>query len=690
MAYTNGPFARREKRELRVSLKAQATATILTFRAPTVIGNNFATIGSTSGKSIDYIRVSLREQFDTANNTCEYHGWHLATFHSKADLDKVYSQLCPNFSYDGLYVGGEWKNSSWYWVINDSVIDLNIDLPDGDLDKKLFIRPNGSCPRYKVEGRNGTLERRFICMRDRPLCSHVDNFPFPTSDIVGMPIQKSSAKDCCNACYESFRCIAWTYTVTDQISGMCRLKKGVRSKYFDPNVIPGLVQDARRPDVVCPSNIETKVYLDMPTTSVTWRLPNASDNSGSVHVFGSHEPGSNFSVGVATIFYEAKDPSGNTAYCCFNVTVKAVVRPLFEDANGIQAIASSSEAIKRFGKLSKAIDDLSVVNVSAEEIQLMAQDILQSMNGGIEVLQNATTGSEETYHDSDVLIESVLNAADSLAQFVLRNTEPSSGPLLVETLSIRLNLESDSVEKLSDTSVMMGDGNGFTLPPAEALFPNLSLQTTVYRIVIWLKRSLFQRRNYANDVLSLSFTDREGNELPVNDTKEDISIIFPSDPPRTDTKVLINGVYIEADDITYYRTKANISYVQHATVIHLKSSKEISVNVKANIFKDWGVIDSTEYSCYQFSVDSQLHRGQSSIFIPEHEFPLTGTYKITVALQQKHDVRLSMHVKQIMCGYLDEISGTWNSDGCKVSPASNLTSTVCLCDHLTAFATRTN
>ncbi|XP_070547378.1 polycystin-1-like protein 3 [Ptychodera flava] len=324
------------------------------------------------------------------------------------------------------------------------------------------------------------------------------------------------------------------------------------------------------------------------------------------------------------------------------------------------------------------------------------------MNEGIEKLQNFTAGREETYHDSDVLMESVLKAADSLAKFVLRNTEPSSGPLLVETLSIRLNLDSDSVEKLANASVMMGDGNGFILPPAEALFPNLSQQTTVNRIVsreqhtevkkriIWLKGSLFQRGNNANDVLSLSFTDREGNELPVNDTKEDISIIFPSDPPRTDTNVLINGVYIEADGITYFRTTANISYVPHATVIHLESSEEFSVNVTANIFKDCGVINSTQYSGYQYSVDAQFNRGQSSIFIPEHEFPLTGTYKITVALPQKHDVRLSMHVKQIMCGYLDEISGTWNSDGCKVSPASNLTSTVCLCDHLTAFATREN
>ncbi|XP_070550953.1 uncharacterized protein [Ptychodera flava] len=426
------------------------------------------------------------------------------------------------------------------------------------------------------------------------------------------------------------------------------------------------VKDTEKPNVICPSNIETKIFLDMPVVSLTWTLPNVSDNSGTVSMSGSHEPGSNFSIGITTVSYKAKDPSGNTAFCWFNVTVKGVARPLFEDKNGTQPSVSPTEAIERFSKLSKAIDDLSHVNVSADEVQVMAQDILQSMNDGIAVLKNAAAENEESNQDRNLLTESVLNAADSLANFVLRNIEPSSGPVVLETPSLRLNLESDNAEKLTNTSVMIGDGNGFRLPTAEALFQNSTQQRdSINRIVKRLNRRSFQHGSKASDILSLSFTDREGNQIRVNDTKEDIAVIFSTDPVTPEIYTLIDGVYIEADNITYYRSKANISHVPHAAIIHLDSSDEIYTDITAYIFEDLGVKNSTEYTHYKFSVDEKFYGDYSSIFIPEQEFSLTGEYNITFALPQRHDVKLSMYVKQIMCGYMDERSGTWNSDGCK-------------------------
>ncbi|XP_070550965.1 hyalin-like [Ptychodera flava] len=81
------------------------------------------------------------------------------------------------------------------------------------------------------------------------------------------------------------------------------------------------VTDSGKPVITCPAGIETTTYIDMPNIKVTWAFPNAMDNSGRVSVTGSHEPGSNFTIGVTTVSYVAEDPSGNTANCWFSVKV---------------------------------------------------------------------------------------------------------------------------------------------------------------------------------------------------------------------------------------------------------------------------------------------------------------------------------------------------------------------------------
>ncbi|XP_070547390.1 polycystin-1-like protein 3 [Ptychodera flava] len=149
---------------------------------------------------------------------------------------------------------------------------------------------------------------------------------------------------------------------------------------------------------------------------------------------------------------------------------------------------------------------------------------------------------------------------------------------------------------------------------------------------------------------------------------------------------MIEGVYLEEDDVTYFGSRFNMSWLFHAVIIELNSPDPLYGNTMVYILYDLGE-NSTEYHAYSFSLDVRFQGVHSSIFIPEHYFLMTGGYQLTFTVPQKQNIKFSMSVQHIMCSYLNEVSGIWNSDGCKVSPASNLTSTVCLCNHLTTFAT---
>ncbi|XP_070550017.1 hyalin-like [Ptychodera flava] len=141
--------------------------------------------------------------------------------------------------------------------------------------------------------------------------------------------QAASIEDCCTLCLETFGCKAWVYgTLGGPWSGTCWLKHSVPPAYGYTHLMSGIVQDSERPVLICPPNIETELDSDMDTIPVTWILRNASDNSGTVRVSGSPEPGSYFAIGVTKVAYEAEDPMGNTATCEFVVTVKDSWKPV--------------------------------------------------------------------------------------------------------------------------------------------------------------------------------------------------------------------------------------------------------------------------------------------------------------------------------------------------------------------------
>ena len=72
----------------------------------------------------------------------------------------------------------------------------------------------------------------------------------------------------------------------------------------------------------CPHNIETTTELGTTSKSISWTEPTATDLSGNTTRTQSHQPGSDFPVGVTTVEYTFTDAANNDVTCTFSVTLE--------------------------------------------------------------------------------------------------------------------------------------------------------------------------------------------------------------------------------------------------------------------------------------------------------------------------------------------------------------------------------
>eukprot|EP00057_Strongylocentrotus_purpuratus_P028698 XP_011683172.1 PREDICTED: uncharacterized protein LOC578978 isoform X16 [Strongylocentrotus purpuratus] len=72
----------------------------------------------------------------------------------------------------------------------------------------------------------------------------------------------------------------------------------------------------------CPTNINLDVPFGTTSTAITWQVPQANDNSGSVQTSNNANPGDLFTAGIATqVSYTFTDASNNFQVCNFLVTI---------------------------------------------------------------------------------------------------------------------------------------------------------------------------------------------------------------------------------------------------------------------------------------------------------------------------------------------------------------------------------
>ena len=71
-----------------------------------------------------------------------------------------------------------------------------------------------------------------------------------------------------------------------------------------------------------PSAQNVNTDASLPSTTVSWTPPTASDNSGeAVTLTSNYSPGDTFPIGTTTVTYTATDTNGNIGTSTFNVVV---------------------------------------------------------------------------------------------------------------------------------------------------------------------------------------------------------------------------------------------------------------------------------------------------------------------------------------------------------------------------------
>ena len=74
-----------------------------------------------------------------------------------------------------------------------------------------------------------------------------------------------------------------------------------------------------------PTDMTQATDSGMPTASVTWLEPLATDNSGIQTMTSTHNTGSSFSIGVTVVSYTSVDPSGHKTSATFSLTIEGKV-----------------------------------------------------------------------------------------------------------------------------------------------------------------------------------------------------------------------------------------------------------------------------------------------------------------------------------------------------------------------------
>jgi len=119
-------------------------------------------------------------------------------------------------------------------------------------------------------------------------------------------------------------------TATDSVGNTASASFGVQ------------VVDNEKPTISTPTNVRVTLPPGTSSGAVTYTVPSASDNSGTVNVVCAPASGTTFAAGNTTVTCTATDPSGNTATSTFQVQVASGVLPPTGGGAGLVPMATAA------------------------------------------------------------------------------------------------------------------------------------------------------------------------------------------------------------------------------------------------------------------------------------------------------------------------------------------------------------
>ncbi|CAN9509297.1 unnamed protein product [Ophioblennius macclurei] len=217
-----------------------------------------------------------------------------------------------------------------------------------------FLRCSGGGASYRAECQAG-CERgyrleggaRLTCQADSrwsgapPRCVEVRCPPIaaPKNVLLSPPVCGKRAVSAGVACLLTCR---HGYSLQGNRKAVC-----LGSGNWTANVHKATCTDGEPPLLRCPADIEAETDERRGTATVSWDVPDASDNSREevvVQVKPVYTPPQLLPIGKETITYVATDRSGNRANCSFTVTVTDAEPPFIDRCRSPPAVLAAADA----------------------------------------------------------------------------------------------------------------------------------------------------------------------------------------------------------------------------------------------------------------------------------------------------------------------------------------------------------
>jgi hypothetical protein len=257
----------------------------------------------------------------------------------------------------------------------------------------------------------------------------------------------------------------------------------------------------------CPSDITVSSDPGKCSALVTWTVPSASDNSGSVSMSSNFELGSIFPVGTTPVVYTATDDAGNQSICSFDITVTDTQTPV---------ITTSGD---------QTVDPAEGLCEATVEVSADATD-------------NCSVGEPEGIRSDGLALSDPYPVGVTTIAWNVSDVNGNAATEVFQTITV--NDTQEPIVITQDLLIELNEGEIFTLSPAQIYggsFDNCG------QISLSLDKTEFSEADEGANLVTLFATDASGNSASAQAT---VTVIVNREP-SCEVVAIANDITLSLD-----------------------------------------------------------------------------------------------------------------------------------------------
>eukprot|EP00058_Branchiostoma_floridae_P016420 XP_002601908.1 hypothetical protein BRAFLDRAFT_86392 [Branchiostoma floridae] len=329
-----------------------------------------------------------------------------------------------------------------------------------------------------------------------------------------------------------------------------------------------------------------------------------------------------------------------------------------------------------------------------------------------ERLEKADEKEQENLAKRRSIVQESRRVLDGLLDAILGAMRPGGPPVTIERGGVALRAQRVWGGQFGG-QVMQTESGSFRVPSKSALFGDYTPHNVAIRLTQFQQNPLtWGRGEYQvrSSVMELSLLQ---NDIPVafNNLTEDFNITIPGSPGHKPATTTITFPAPGNQSSSYHLLNLNSTAEGFlVTITPLNTSVVYGVwgryggrpgDQNYNVSTETYVLPEQCALMKTLSVDEDTGKTAATMFIPGEDRPVDYYIRVQVrgpvtecGIDKQAD-RKESHTSypysyqiqwaRLNCVYWSETQEDWRTDGCTISEQSTITSTVCHCNHLTAF-----